>query len=218
MNDCHDRLPRILSNCWIWKKIKCYSNSATRRILNELNTMCLKNNSNIYSRLFFFMNWCYMFIQVLLSCKASLTNIALKWPLSFMTWCYMCIQVLLSCKASCTNVTFERPFAFMNWCNMFLQATLFWKASITNVALKKAFFFHELMPHVCSSVTFVQSLHHKCCNERLFFFINWCHMYLQVAFYDKGSCIWKAFFLYELNQCGFSCFDLTQNQHHKCCI
>ena len=58
---------------------------------------------------------CTMYIQVGLSCKASVTNWAFMALFSFMYWIYMSFHSVLSCKALVTNWASVWLLSFMNF-------------------------------------------------------------------------------------------------------
>ena len=64
-----------------------------------------------------FMNCFHVFVQTAFFWKTFITKVALHFPF-LMNRCHMFVQVKLSCKASLTNTAYERFLSFMNWCNV----------------------------------------------------------------------------------------------------
>ena len=69
----------------------CYVNILNGSFLQREYDICYIENP----ALIIFMNCCYVSIQVLLFCKAYITNDVFERLLSFNNWCYMSVQALV---------------------------------------------------------------------------------------------------------------------------
>ena len=62
----------------------------------------------------------YIALKIVFFSKTTNAKVTLHFP-SFMNWCIESVQVQLTYKTSITNVAFERFLSFMNCCYMFIQ-------------------------------------------------------------------------------------------------
>ena len=113
-----------------------------------------------------------------------------------MNWCNESVQVPLTYKTSITNVAFERFLFFMNCCYMFIQIAFIWKTLITKVAvqslvsqilhLKEVSFLYELFSHIYSNCFYLKNSYHKSGSsvsalKRFLTFMNYFYMIFQIV-------------------------------------
>jgi hypothetical protein len=77
----------------------------------------------------------YTALKIVFFSKTTNAKVALHFP-SFMNWCIESVQVSLTYKTSITNVAFERFLSFMNCFHIFIQISFIWKTLITKVVVQ----------------------------------------------------------------------------------
>ena len=138
-------------------------------------------------KMFSSMNGCQMYLQMYLLCCLLATFIA--WLIySYVNILFMTTKSLGTCKLLLT-VSTGKMFSFMNWCQMYLQMSLSCCLLATLIAWVIYSYVNKLFMTNKSLGTWKLLLTDS--KGKMFPFMNWCQMYLQMCL----SCFLLATFI-----------------------